>query len=143
MADLTLQVANDFAALGLVSGQVRDFLCGCKAPDSACFLTDLIIEELVTNTIKYGYDDASVHQIFVNVSFHDGRLCIEVRDNGHPFDPLAQDAPDLTLPTDERPIGGLGIHLVRQMTDDVRYERRGDENVVTATKTFPAEPAAC
>jgi len=143
MAEISLKVDNDFAALAPVSGQVRDFLCECKAPDASAFLADLVIEELVTNTIKYGYDDKDAHRIHVSVKFHDGVLCIEVRDNGHAFDPLAQEAPDLTLPADERPIGGLGIHLVRQMTDDVRYERRGDENIVTATKTFPAEPSAC
>ncbi len=139
MAELTLQVTNDFAALGPVSAQVRDFLCACHAPDAACFLTDLVIEELVTNTIKYGYDDGDTHDIHVSVNFHKGCLRIEVRDRGNAFDPLAQEAPDLTLPTDERPIGGLGIHLVRQMTDDVHYERRGEENVVVATKGFPAE----
>jgi anti-sigma regulatory factor (Ser/Thr protein kinase) len=143
MAELSLQVANDFSALGPVSGQVRDFLCECKAPGAAEFLADLVIEELVTNTIKYGFDDKDAHRIHVDVKFHDGHLCIEVRDNGHPFDPLTQEAPDLTLCAEDRPIGGLGIHLVRQMTDEVRYERRGDENVVTATKTFPAEPSAC
>jgi anti-sigma regulatory factor (Ser/Thr protein kinase) len=143
MADLHLELVNDFAALGPASGQVRDFLCECRAPDAACFLADLVIEELVTNTIKYGYDQAGAHPIHVNVKFHDGHLCIEVRDKGHPFDPLAQEAPDLSLSADDRPIGGLGIHLVRQMTDDVRYERRGEENIVVATKAFPAEPSAC
>ena len=143
MASISLEIANDFTALGPASGQVRDFLCACKAPDAANFLADLVIEELVTNTIKYGFDDKDRHSIHVDVKFHDDRLCIEVRDNGHPFDPLTQATPDLTLCADERPIGGLGLHLVRQMTDEVRYERRGDENVVTATKTFPAEPSAC
>lgn len=138
MAEISLQIDNDFAALGPVSNQVREFLCGCDAPPAAEFLTDLVIEELVTNTIKYGYDDKAAHRIHVCIEFHDGRLCIEIRDNGHAFDPLAQEAPDLTLSAEERPIGGLGIHLVRQMTDDVRYERRGDENIVTATKQFPA-----
>jgi serine/threonine-protein kinase RsbW/sigma-B regulation protein RsbU (phosphoserine phosphatase) len=136
MPTLSLQVANDFSALAPVSQQVREFLCACCAPPEAEFLTDLVIEELVTNTIKYGYDDKDAHHIQVSVSFHDGHLCIEVRDNGHPFDPLTQEAPDLTQPAEERPIGGLGIHLVRQMTDEVRYERRGDENIVTATKSF-------
>jgi serine/threonine-protein kinase RsbW len=143
MAEISLKVDNDFAALGPVSAQVRDFLCECKAPDAASFLADLVIEELVTNTIKYGYDDRNSHRIHVDVKFHDGVLCIEVRDNGHAFDPLAQAAPDLTLSAEDRPIGGLGIHLVRQMTDDVRYERRGDENVVCATKAFAGEPPAC
>ncbi|MGH8048598.1 MAG: ATP-binding protein [Chthoniobacterales bacterium] len=139
MAEISLQVDNDFAALGPLSVQVRDFLCDCKAPDAASFLADLVIEELLTNTIKYGYDDKAAHRIVVRVEFHDGHLCIEVRDNGHAFDPLAQEAPDLTLPAEERPIGGLGIHLVRQMTDEVRYERNGNENIVTALKTFPEE----
>jgi serine/threonine-protein kinase RsbW len=143
MPEITLQVDNDFSALGPVSAQVREFLAGCQAPGPAEFLADLVIEELLTNTIKYGYDDKNAHRIHVCVKFHDGQLCIEVRDNGHAFDPLAQDAPDLTLPAEERPIGGLGIHLVRQMTDDVRYERRDGENVVTAIKAFPPEPQAC
>jgi anti-sigma regulatory factor (Ser/Thr protein kinase) len=136
-------VDNDFAALSPVSSQVREFLSGCNAPPAAEFLSDLVIEELLTNTIKYGFDDKDSHHINVSVKFHDGHLCIEVRDNGHAFDPLAQEAPDLTLPAEERPIGGLGLHLVRQMTDAVHYERRGDENVVTATKAFPPEPSAC
>jgi len=143
MAGISLQLDNDFAALAPAGAKVREFLCGCHAPDSASFLAELVIEELVTNTIKYGFDDKAAHRIQVGVSFHDGQLCIEVRDNGHAFDPLAQEAPDFSLPADERPIGGLGLHLVRQMTDEVRYERHGDENVVTAIKTFPPEPPAC
>jgi anti-sigma regulatory factor (Ser/Thr protein kinase) len=136
MPELSLQIDGDFAALGPTSQRVHEFLAECHAPSAAEFLADLVIEELVTNTIKYGYDDKAAHRIHVCVKFHDGQLCIEVRDNGHPFDPLEQEAPDLTLPAEERPIGGLGIHLVRQMTDEVRYERRGDENIVTATKKF-------
>jgi len=136
MAEFSLQVANDFAALGPTSERVREFLAGCHAPDAASFLADLVIEELVTNTIKYGCDDTGSCRIHVAVDYSDDLLCIEVRDTGHPFDPLAQAAPETTLCAEERPIGGLGIHLVRQMADEVRYERRGNENVVTATKTF-------
>lgn len=136
MADISLELENSFAALGPASGRVREFLCSCHAPDAASFLADLVIEELVTNTIKYGYDDGGAHRIRVDVEFHDGSLCIAVRDNGHPFDPLQQDAPDLTLAAEERPIGGLGIHLVRQMTDSVSYERRDGENIVRVTKDF-------
>ena len=143
MGEITLQLANDFAALAPASVKVRSFLGSCRAPDAACFLADLVIEELVTNAIKYGFDDTEAHGISVEIKYHKNRLRIEVRDNGHAFNPLAQEAPDFTLAAEDRPIGGLGIHLVRQMTDDVCYERRGDENVVTATKTFPAEPPAC
>lgn len=138
MPVLTLELANDFAALGPASARVREFLGACGAPGAAEFLADLVIEELVTNTIKYGYDDEAGHRVRVRVEFHDGRLCLEVRDDGRAFDPLAQAPPDTTLAAEHRDIGGLGLHLVRQMTDEVRYERRGDENVVTAIKAFPA-----
>jgi serine/threonine-protein kinase RsbW len=139
MPELSLHLANDFTALGPASDEVREFLCNCSAPDAATFFADLVIEELVTNTIKYGYDDAVSHAIHVDLEFDRGRLCIAVRDSGHPFDPLAQAPPDFSIPADERPIGGLGIHLVRQMSDEVRYERRENENVVTASKAFPED----
>ncbi len=139
MAEISVEVQNDFAALGPASGRVREFLCACQAPDAATFLADLVIEELVSNTIKYGYDDQEAHRIHVDVGYEGGQLRIAVRDNGHAFDPLQQDSPDFTLAAEDRPIGGLGIHLVRQMTDHVSYERRDGENIVTATKDFPAQ----
>lgn len=142
MAELSLELANDFAALAPASARMREFLGACGAPGAAEFLADLVVEELVTNAIKYGYDDEAGHRVHVRVEFHGGRLCLEVRDDGREFNPLAQCAPDTTLAAEHRDIGGLGIHLVRQMTDEVRYERRGRENVVTAIKTFPAEPDA-
>ena len=125
--------------LGPTSARVRDFLGECGAPDAASFLADLVIEELVTNTIKYGYDDAAAHEIDLHIGFDEGRLVIEVRDDGHAFNPLEQAAPDTTLPAEQRDIGGLGIHLVRQMTDSVIYERCDGCNVVRAEKAFPPE----
>ena len=140
---LSLQIENNFAAINPASEKMRAHLASCGAPGEATFLADLIVEELVTNTIKYGYDDDARHFIDVTVDFQEGRLSIEIRDDGHEFNPLLQESPDTTLSAEERQIGGLGIHLVREMTDDVRYERRGHENVVIATKTFPPNPSAC
>jgi anti-sigma regulatory factor (Ser/Thr protein kinase) len=136
MPPLSLQIANDIAALGPASERLRAYLEECGAPGEASFLADLVVEELVSNTIKYGYEDAGAHCVHVDVFYADDLLTIEVRDDGRPFDPLEAATPDFALPAEERPIGGLGIHLVRQMTDDLRYERRGHENVVTATKRF-------
>lgn len=137
MAGLTLEIGNDFAALRPASERLREFLAECGAPVAASFLADLVLEELVTNTIKYGYDDAAAHAIHVDVDFAAGRLGIAVRDDGHPFDPLTLPAPDITLPAKHRDIGGLGLHLVRQMTDSLNYERREGWNIVRAVKDFP------
>lgn len=139
---LVLELPSEFSALAPASAQVRSHLAESGAPDAASFLAELVIEELVTNTIKYGYDTPGPHRIQVSVVFSAAKLTITVRDDGHPFDPLAQPAPDTTLEAEERGIGGLGIHLVRQMSDEVRYERRGESNVVTVTKRFDADPSA-
>ncbi len=135
---LALDLANDFAALGPATAEVRAHLAAADAPEAATFLAELVIEELVTNTIKYGYDTPGAHRIHLTVDYTAGQLRIEVRDDGHPFDPLAQPAPDTTLEAEDRGIGGLGLHLVRQMSDDVHYERRDGQNIVTATKAFAA-----
>lgn len=141
---LDLQIDNDFSALAPASERMRDHLESAGAPPAALFLADLIIEELVTNTIKYGYDDANAHCVHVSVDFDfdHHRLTVAVRDDGHEFNPLSRETPDTTLPAEERDIGGLGIHLVCQMSDSVRYERRKGWNIVTATKTFPPEAGA-
>lgn len=136
MSQLVLQIDNNFAAIAPASERMRAHLEAIGAPPAAVFLADLVIEELVTNTIKYGYDDANAHCVHVSVDFSGNTLTIEVRDDGHEFNPLSRETPDVTLPAEQRDIGGLGIHLVCQMSDDVRYERRDGWNVVTATKTF-------
>lgn len=137
MPGLTLDIGNDFAALRPASERLREFLAERGAPEVAAFLADLVLEELVTNTIKYGYDDTAPHCIHVDVDFADGRLSLAVRDDGHAFNPLELASPDTTLSAEHRNIGGLGIHLVRQMTDSLTYERRDGWNVVRAGKDFP------
>lgn len=139
MSKLDLQIENNFAAIAPASERMRAHLESLGAPAAAVFLADLVIEELVTNTIKYGYDDTNAHCVHVSVDFSDGTLTLEVRDDGHEFNPLSRESPDVTLPAEQRDIGGLGIHLVCQMSDDVRYERRDGWNVVIATKRFPED----
>ena len=61
----------------------------------------------------------------------DTKLILEILDNGIPFDPLSLSEPDLTAHLSDRKVGGLGVFLIREMTDDVQYRRRGDANVLT------------
>lgn len=93
------------------------------------------LDELLANTIAYG----GAARIVVDVTLHPNRLSVMLIDDGKPFDPFGQEAPPAplpgtALPLEERSIGGEGIHLVRRMMDDVRYERRADRNVVVLTK---------
>ena len=119
-----------------VNGEVEEWLAGADVPFSGVYLANLTVEELVTNCIKYGYAavDTTDKGIDVAISIVGGELRIILSDDAAPFDPLAQAAPDLSLPIEERPIGGLGIHMLRQMSTGFAYAFENGRNVVTITK---------
>ena len=94
----------------------------------------LAIEEAVVNVMLYAYPTGTRGDISIEAVASDVRLKFTVIDSGKPFDPTTKDAPDVTLPYDERPVGGLGIHLVRTLMDSINYERVDGHNVLTVTK---------
>jgi len=85
------------------------------------YLLRMVIEEIATNVIKYGYDDDNRGVIYLNCSCIDGVLRMVIRDHGHPFDPRDQPEPDLTSDIETRTIGGLGLFLVREFADHLSY----------------------
>ena len=93
---------------------------------------NLALEEAVSNVMLYAYPDKS-GQVLVECDRSD-KLVFTITDSGVPFDPTQQKEPDVTQNLDERPIGGLGIFLVRQIMDDIRYERKDNKNILTLTK---------
>ena len=109
-----------------------------QAAPSAAYLSTLALEELVTNSIKYGYDDQDEHVIQVQVELALEGVTIVVEDDGHPFNPLEQVEPDMNLPLDQRPIGGLGLHLLRKLSDRMDYAWQNGRNRVTLHKKTPA-----
>ena len=119
-----------------VNGEVEEWLAGADVPFAGIYLANLTVEELVTNCIKYGYAgmDTTDKGIDVEISISGGELRIVLSDDAAPFDPLIQAAPYLSLPIDERPIGGLGIHMLRQMSTGFDYIFENGRNVVTITK---------
>lgn len=95
------------------------------------FKVNLALEELVINIMDYGFDGGD-HEIDITLISEDHRLTIEIADSGKAFDPLTEaPVPDVDAPMDERPIGGLGVYLVRNMMDDMQYRREGDRNYIT------------
>jgi serine/threonine-protein kinase RsbW len=92
------------------------------------------LDELVSNTIMHGFAGRDGGEVTVEAVLRADRVCVTVTDDGKPFDPLAMAAPDTTLSTQQRRIGGLGIHLVRHIMDEVDYHRQADHNVVVMTK---------
>lgn len=136
MPVLSLSLQNDFGELPGLADKVTVFLEENAASAEAVFAANLAIEELVTNIIKYGYDDKEQHLIEMTLALENNVLSIEIRDDGHEFDPFDRPEPDTNLPAAERDIGGLGIHFVRKMLDSCAYHRRDGVNVVTVTKNL-------
>ncbi|MCY4558926.1 MAG: ATP-binding protein [Chloroflexi bacterium] len=94
----------------------------------------LAVDELLTNTISYGYDDDGEHRIELVLRLEGGALVFEIADDGRAFDPLQASTPDIGASLQDRAIGGLGIYLVRKTMDGVTYRRQDGRNVVTLTK---------
>jgi serine/threonine-protein kinase RsbW len=131
---LTLQVRNFRDAIAPAGEAAEVWLQRCRPSSETLYFVLLAIEELVTNCIKYGYDDSNVHTIFINLLVDNQALTMIVTDDGHPFDPLGVPPPDFSVPIQERPIGGLGIYLLRELADHIMYERCDDKNRLTLTK---------
>ena len=94
----------------------------------------LALEEAVTNVILYAYPDKKDQDIRIDMSCENKRLTIVITDTGTDFNPLERQEPDLTLSLEERPIGGLGIYLVKQLMTEVTYGRSAGKNILTMTK---------
>ena len=102
----------------------------------------LVIDEVVSNCVKYGYRDSCEHHIEIEIAHEADLLLVSIIDDGHPFNPLEHPEPDTSLPIEQREIGGLGIHLLRKMADRIEYERIEGRNRLTLLKstTQPSQP---
>ena len=92
------------------------------------------IEEILTNIIKYGFDEEGVHPIHITFRRVEEQIEMEFEDRGREFNPLEIGEPDLDIPLEERKLGGLGIHLVKKMVDEAKYRREGDRNILLLRK---------
>jgi anti-sigma regulatory factor (Ser/Thr protein kinase) len=104
-------------------------------PPDLVYQVDLVLEELIVNTVNYGYDDDERHEIEIALTSDADVFTVEIIDDGHAFNPLSDaPEPDLDAEIADRPIGGLGIHLMRVMMDEVHYQREQDKNYLTLIK---------
>ena len=133
---LTLRIKSALAEIPAASEAASRWLADHNAPPAADYFANLTIEELVTNCIKYGYDDSAEHFIEVELKLSAGELVLTVTDDGHPFDPLELPEPDTNLPLEDRLSGGLGIHLLRKMSDRMHYARADGKNRLTLSKSL-------
>ena len=127
---------SDRAELEKLEGFTADFAKKAGLSDKDLFALQIIVEELVTNVIDYGGVPAGEHAVRVELSAQDGELVVHLVDRGKEYNPLLREDPDTTLPAEQRPIGGLGVHFCKKLTEAQEYERRDGCNVLTLRKNI-------
>ena len=132
----TLDIGNKIPELTGVHVWIEEIRAHHLLGQDVIFAVTLALDELLTNTISYGYTDTEQHIISIEMMVDLGSIILRIDDDGAAFNPLSVQEPDVNAPLDERRIGGLGIHLVRNMLDDVQYQRSNGRNIITLRKRF-------
>jgi serine/threonine-protein kinase RsbW len=133
---LSFELRNSLSELATLCEKMEDVGQALGLSRRCLFEVNLALDELFTNIISYGFQDQSEHLIRVHLSADDDVLTVVLEDDGVPFNPIERIPPELPCALDECKVGGLGIHLVKNLMNDVAYERRGDMNVLTLKKSI-------
>jgi serine/threonine-protein kinase RsbW len=136
-----MTIGTDRGEVARVSAAWAAFAETHALPASVRRSLHVALDEILTNTLQYGFvgREGGGGAVTIEVELRPDRVSATLTDDGRPFDPFSVAAPDIALPVEERRIGGLGVHLVRGMMDEVSYQRRADRNVVVLAKRLRAE----
>ena len=135
-AELMLDLHADMADLGKADEAVTGMAARMGWSDDVLFQLRLVLEEIMINVISHGSGDGRLARVRVGLRQEGELLRLELSDDGIAFDPLSLPPPDVSLDIEDRPIGGLGVHLIRTMMDSVSYCRDGDWNRLLVTKAL-------
>ena len=135
MKELTIEakIENLEEVLAFVDEQLERLNCPVRQKTHL----DVAVEELYVNIAQYAYDP-EIGWVKLEIEVNDDPLSVSITfiDNGKPYDPLAKKDPDISLSSDERQIGGLGIYMVKKNMEDVRYECKNGSNILTIRKNI-------
>lgn len=127
-------LANDISEITRLYEFIEEIGNDFSLSPDIVFNLNLVLEEAVVNVINYAYPKEEHQYIYLSATMKDGSIVLVLTDTGKEFDPTTAPEADITLSADERQIGGLGIFLIRQIMNEVRYERIEGKNVLTLEK---------
>ena len=133
MSSITLH--SEMAELRRLETWLQEFFAANQLPKSDVLTVFLVLEEVVSNIIVHGYDRAPGKEILVRLQLSEGNLRIEIEDRAKPFNPLEVPPLQLADSIQDQEAGGMGVHIVRNIVDQLDYRRDGDRNRLTLLKS--------
>lgn len=130
----SIVLANEISEISRLNGFIEEIGEEFGLTPDVVFNLNLVLEEAVVNVINYAYPKEDHQWIYLSAKLQDGTIILILTDTGKEFDPTMAPEADITLSADEREIGGLGIFLIRQIMNEVKYERIDGKNVLTLEK---------
>jgi serine/threonine-protein kinase RsbW len=130
-------VPGDAAQLPVLNHFLKEFWSAAQLPPAQALNLELALEEIFMNIVMHGSQPGLISRVEVSLAAAPDALTMTVEHDGPQFDPLNLPSPDLTAGVAERPVGGLGVFLVRRVMDTVSYHRVGACNRLTMTKSLP------
>jgi anti-sigma regulatory factor (Ser/Thr protein kinase) len=133
MAVLSLTLTNRMEEVPRLVERLDVFGQEAQLPDDVVFRLTVALDEVVTNIVRHAFDSQGGHDILLGITADERFVTAVVEDDGPPFDLRTVAPADVDAPIEFRPIGGLGVHLVRSLTHALEYRREGARNIVTLT----------
>jgi len=137
--EFSFELKSSLSELDNLCEKLEDFGQKIGLSQKLIFEINLALDELFTNIISYGFGDDAEHLIKVTITPQNEELCLCIEDDGTPFNPIDFETPDVACSVENCKIGGLGIHIVRKLMDEICYQRCNDKNILTLKKTLANE----
>jgi len=100
---------------------------------------NLALDEILTNTISYGYKDSQKHIIELEIEIGEKEITVTITDDAEAFNPLEKEEPNVSQSVEDKPVGGLGIHLIKNLMDKLEYKRVNEKNIFIMRKKLISE----
>jgi anti-sigma regulatory factor (Ser/Thr protein kinase) len=134
-SSIEMQVANDMSEIARVAALLESFAANHNLPNSVVVALNVSLDEILNNIISYAYEDTGHHDIVIRLELRSGVIEVVVEDDGKPFDPLAVST---LRPQFATTVGGVGLHFVRNLMDQLEYAHRNGVNQLRLVKKLTA-----
>ncbi len=130
-----ITIKNTIEEVQRAIGAFEEFSNTYAIPTNLMLKVNIVLDELLSNIVKYSFPDGDEHVIDITLElFTTGKLTLSLTDEGVPFNPFDAPEPDLSMPLEEREVGGLGILIVKRLMDEYHYKRQANLNITSMIK---------